>query len=138
MKTLYYLILRKKSRILYYYFDTRFYVNFLHVWWHKKDIFLLIFIVQNCQNVHWILKKTSIFQDLMAIQLYFKMNYDIHRQVTNNSLGSHEYRHLRQCWIIPSKKWIEIVWNRIRGVWVFFAKNKKICKEILVKIAVMQ
>ena len=102
LETLYYLILRKKHRILYYYFDTRFYVNFLHVWWHKKDIFLLIFIVQNCQNVHWILKKTSVFQDLIAIQFHFKMDYDIHRQVTNNSLGSHEYRQLREWRIIPS------------------------------------
>ena len=91
LETLYYLILRKKHRILYYYFDMRFYVNFLHVWWHKKDIFLLIFIVQNCQNVHWILKKTSVFQDLIAIQFHFKMDYDIQIQATDNSLGSHEY-----------------------------------------------
>ena len=95
LETLYYLILRKKHRILYYYFDTRFYVNFLHVWWHKKDIFLLIFIVQNWQNVHWILKKTSVFQDLFAIKFQFKMDYDIHRQITNNSLGSLRYRQLR-------------------------------------------
>lgn len=30
------------------------------------------------------------------------MDYDIQIQITNNSLGSHEYRQLRQCWIIPS------------------------------------
>ena len=28
-------------------------------------------------------------------------DYDIHRQVTENSLGSHEYRQLRKSWIIP-------------------------------------
>ena len=102
LETLYYLILRKKHRILYYYFDMRFYVNFLHVWWHKKDIFLLIFIAQSCKNVYCKHRKTSVFQDLIAIKFHFQMNYDIHRQVTNNSLGSHEYRQLREWRIIPS------------------------------------
>ena len=75
---------------------------FFILWWYEKDIFLLIFIAQNCQNVYWNLRKTSVFQDLIAIQFHFKMDYDIQRQVTNNSLGSHEYRQLRQWWIIPS------------------------------------
>ena len=69
LETLYYLILRKKHPTLHYYFDTRFYVNFLHVWWHKKDIFLLIFIAQNCQNVHWTHSKTSVFK--IYLQLSF-------------------------------------------------------------------
>ena len=75
---------------------------FFKLCWYGKDIFLLIFIAQNCQNVHWTHRKTSVFQDLFAIKFHFKMNYDIHRQVTNNSLGSHEYRQLREWRIIPS------------------------------------
>mgnify|MGYP000365098275 FL=1 len=39
-------------------------------------------------------KEDKCFQDLFAIKFHFKMNYDIHRQATNNSLGSHEYRQL--------------------------------------------
>ena len=72
------------------------------MWWYVKDIFLLIFISQNCKNIYWNLRKASVFQDLIAIKFHFKMDYDIHRQVTDNSLGSHEYRQLRQWWIIPS------------------------------------
>ena len=75
---------------------------FSMLWWYKKDICLLIFISQNCKNIYWNLRKTSVFQDLIAIQFHFKMDYDIQRQVTNNSLGSHEYRQLRQWWIISS------------------------------------
>lgn len=70
--------------------------------WYKKDIRLFIFVAQNCKNIYWNLRKTSVFQDLMAIKFHFKMDYDIQIQITNNSLGSHEYRQLRQCWIIPS------------------------------------
>ena len=70
--------------------------------WYEKDISLLIFIAQNCQNVYWNHRKTSVFQDLFVIKFHFKMDYDIQRHITNNSLGSHEYRQLRQCWIIPS------------------------------------
>ena len=47
-------------------------------------------------------RNPAIFLDFFVIKFYFKMNYDIHRQVTDNSLGSHEYRQLRQSWIIPS------------------------------------
>ena len=60
---------------------------FFMLWWYKKDIRLLIFITQNCQNVYWNLRKTSVFQDLTAIKLYFKMDYDIHRQATNNFIA---------------------------------------------------
>ena len=75
---------------------------FFILWWYKKDIRLLIFIAQNCKNIYWNLRKTSVFQELIAIKFHFKMDYDIHRQVTDNSLGSHEYRQLRQWWIISS------------------------------------
>ena len=75
---------------------------FFVLWWYDKDIRLLIFIAQNYQNVYWNLRKASVFQDLIAIKFHFKMDYDIYRQATNNSLGSHEYRQLRQWWIIPS------------------------------------
>ena len=75
---------------------------FFKLCWYEKDIFLLIFIIQNCQNVHWNLRKTSVFQDLIAIKFHFKMNYDIQRQITNNSLGSLKYRQLREWRIIPS------------------------------------
>ena len=75
---------------------------FFMLWWYDKDIRLLIFIAQNYQNVYWNLRKASVFRDLIVIKFRFKMDYDIQRQITNNSLGSHEYRQLRQCWIIPS------------------------------------
>ena len=68
---------------------------FFILWWYEKDIFMLIFIIQNCQNVHWTHRKTSVFQDLFAIKFHYKMNYDIHRLATNNSLGSLRYRQLR-------------------------------------------
>ena len=79
-----------------------FILNFFILWWYKKGIRLLIFIAQNFQNVYWNLRKVSAFLDLIAIKFHFKMDYDIQIQITNNSLGSHEYRQLRQCWIIPS------------------------------------
>ena len=68
---------------------------FFKLCWCEKNIFLLIFIVQNCQNVYCKHRKTSVFQDLIAIKFHFKMDYDIQRQITNNSLGSHKYRQLR-------------------------------------------
>ena len=40
---------------------------FFILWWYEKDISLLIFIAQNCQNVHWNLRNASVFQDLTAI-----------------------------------------------------------------------
>ena len=102
LKTLYYRILRKKHRTLHYYFDTRFYIKFLHivvVWEGYPFAHFYSTELQEC-----ILKpqEDKCFQDLTAIKFYFKMNYDIQRQATDNSLGSHEYRQLRQCWIIPS------------------------------------
>ena len=51
------------------------------LWWYVKDIFLLIFISQNCKNIYWNLRKASVFQDLIAIKFHFKMDYDIHRQL---------------------------------------------------------
>ena len=67
---------------------------FFMLWWYKKDIRLFIFIAQNCKNIYWNLRKTSVFQDLIAIKFHFEMDYDIQRQVTDNSLGSHRYRQL--------------------------------------------
>ena len=72
------------------------------LWWYKKGIRLLIFIAQNSKNVYWNLRKTSVFQDFFVIKFHFKMDYDIQRQLKNNSLGSHEYRQLREWRIIPS------------------------------------
>ena len=75
---------------------------FFILWWYEKTICLLIFIAQNCKNVYCKHRKTTVFKDWIAIKFHFKMDYDIHRQVTENSLGSHEYRQLRQWWIISS------------------------------------
>lgn len=72
------------------------------LWWYKKDIRLLIFIAQNCKNIYWNLRKTSVFQDLTAIKFYFKINYDIRKTGYNKSLGSYEYRQFRQWRIVSS------------------------------------
>ena len=100
---------------------------FFKLCWYEKDIFLLIFIAQNCQNVYWNLRKTSVFQDLIAIQFHFKMNYDIQRQVTNNSLGSHKYRQLRQWWIISCNL---KPWNAKKRYRVQNASNGKYVEQI--------
>ena len=42
---------------------------FFKLCWYEKDIFLLIFIIQNCQNVHWNHRKTSVFK--IYLQLSF-------------------------------------------------------------------
>lgn len=59
-----------------------FIINFFILWWYEKVICLLIFIAQNCKNVYCKHRKTSVFQDLIAIKFHFQMNYDIHGQVT--------------------------------------------------------
>jgi len=55
------------------------------MWWYEKDIFLLIYISTelpecNIENI----RKTSVFKICLQLSFTIKMNYDIHRQATNN------------------------------------------------------